>query len=96
MPPGATYDAPQLSDEEAYDVAGYVNSHPRPHMADLDKDFPNRLQKPVDAPYGPYGDGFTQAQHALGPFGPIRARVRELMEATAPTDPGGPGNGSRP
>jgi thiosulfate dehydrogenase len=78
MPFGTTFDAPLLSDEEAYDVAGYINSKPRPHKADLDQDFPNRLQKPVDAPYGPYVDGFSEEQHRLGPFGPIRARLKEL------------------
>jgi thiosulfate dehydrogenase len=79
MPVGTTFEAPLLSDEEAYDVAGYINSQPRPHKADLDKDFPNRLQKPVDAPYGPYIDGFSQEQHKLGPFGPIRAKLKELV-----------------
>ena len=95
MPLGTTFSAPVLTDVDAYDVAGYLVSQDRPVKSDLDKDYPIRLQKPVDAPYGPYGDGFTQAQHALGPFGPIRARVQELTEATAPTDPGGPDNGSR-
>lgn len=78
MPFGITFDTPLLTDDEAYDVAGYINSRPRPHKADLDKDFPNRLQKPVDAPYGPYVDGFSQEQHRLGPFGPIRAKLKEL------------------
>lgn len=78
MPFGTTFDAPLLTDDEAYDVAGYINSQPRPHKAELDKDFPNRLQKPVDAPYGPYVDGFSLEQHKVGPFGPIRARLKEL------------------
>jgi thiosulfate dehydrogenase len=78
MPLGTTFDSPMLSDDEAYDVAGYVNSQPRPHMGDLDKDFPNRLQKPVDAPYGPYIDGFSVEQHKFGPFGPIRAKLKDL------------------
>jgi len=78
MPFGITFESPLLSDEEAYDVAGYINSQPRPHKADLDKDFPNRLQKPVDAPYGPYVDGFSLEQHKLGPFAPIRAKLKQL------------------
>ena len=78
MPLGTTFESPLLTDEEAYDVAGYVNSQPRPHKADLDKDFPNRLQKPVDAPYGPYIDGFGTEQHKFGPFGPIRAKLKDL------------------
>ncbi len=78
MPFGTTFEQPLLTDEEAYDVAGYINSQPRPHKADLDQDFPNRLQKPVDAPYGPYVDGFSEEQHRLGPFAPIRAKLKEL------------------
>ena len=74
---------------DAYDVAGYVVSQQRPEKRDLDKDFPIRLQKPIDTPYGPYADGFTQSQHTLGPF--ARLRVREM---TGASDPGGPDNGS--
>jgi thiosulfate dehydrogenase len=78
MPLGARFDAPFLTDEQAYDVAGYIVTQSRPVKTDLDKDYPIRLQKPVDAPYGPYADGFPAAQHRLGPFGPIRAKVKEL------------------
>jgi thiosulfate dehydrogenase len=78
MPLGTTFDAPVLSDEDAYDVAAYINSMARPVKAGLDKDFPNKLQKPVDTPYGPYADGLPPEQHKYGPFDPIRARVREL------------------
>jgi thiosulfate dehydrogenase len=83
MPLGTTYNAPVLSDDAAYDVAGYMNSKQRPVKADLQKDFPRLLQKPVDTPYGPYADGFDQRQHQFGPFGPIRAKVRELQAAAA-------------
>ena len=91
MPLGTTFGAPVLTDVDAYDVAGYLVSQQRPEKRDLDKDFPNRLQKPIDTPYGPYADGFTRSQHTLGPFAPIRTRVREM---TGATDPGGPDNGS--
>src|SRR5437660_1666969 len=53
MPIGTTFDAPVLSDENAYDVAAYIINQQRPQKANLDKDFPIRLQKPVDTPYGP-------------------------------------------
>ena len=36
------------------------------------------LQKPVDAPYGPYADGFSEQQHKYGPFAPIRAELEKL------------------
>jgi thiosulfate dehydrogenase len=84
MPIGTTFNAPVLSDDDAYDVAGFINSHPRPQKANLDRDFPNRLQKPVDTPYGPYADGFSQQQHQFGPFEPIRAKLKELTAQAAP------------
>jgi thiosulfate dehydrogenase len=80
MPFGTTYAAPILSDEEAYDVAAFIDSGERPQKADLAKDFPILLQKPVDSPYGPYADDFGPQQHKYGPFGPIRAKVKELQE----------------
>ena len=95
MPIGTTFDAPALSDEDGYDVAAYVISQKRPAKANLDRDFPNRLQKPVDAAYGPYADGFSREQHEFGPFGPIRARLRELAASSWIADPGGPDNGSQ-
>lgn len=67
MPLGATHDEPQLSDEEAWDVAAYVNSMPRPHK-DVPGDWPDISKKPVDHPFGPYKDAFSQDQHKYGPF----------------------------
>jgi thiosulfate dehydrogenase len=81
MPFGITFDTPVLSDGDAYDVAAYMNSLERPIRPNLEKDFPNKLQKPVDTPYGPYADGFPPEQHKYGPFDPIRAKVRELSAA---------------
>jgi thiosulfate dehydrogenase len=71
MPLGVSADAPQLTDEEAWDVAAYVNSQPRPSK-DLSKDWPDIKGKPVDHPFGPFADGFTEQQHKYGPFGPIK------------------------
>jgi thiosulfate dehydrogenase len=78
MPHGTDYLNPQLTVEEAWDVAAYVLSQPRPDKSGLEKDFPNRLLKPVDTPYGPYADGFTEKQHKYGPFAPIRAAIEKL------------------
>jgi thiosulfate dehydrogenase len=83
-----------LTDEEAYDVAAYLISQERPEKANLDKDFPIRLQKPIDTPYGPYADGFSLAQHTFGPYGPIRAKVQELAAASRIVKAGEPDNGS--
>jgi thiosulfate dehydrogenase len=94
MPLGTTFNAPVLTDEDAYDVAGYIVSQSRPEKGDLDKDFPIRLQKPIDTPYGPYADGFSPTQHKLGPFEPIRAKVQELATSSRTAHAGGPDNGS--
>jgi thiosulfate dehydrogenase len=71
MPQGTDYHAPQLSDEEAWDVAAFVNSQPRPSK-DLSSDWPDISKKPIDHPFGPYADSFTEQQHKYGPYGPIR------------------------
>ena len=78
MPNGTSYPFPRLSPEDAWDIAAFVVSQPRPRKADLDKDYPDLLQKPVDTPYGPYADGFSQQQHIYGPFGPIRTAIARL------------------
>jgi thiosulfate dehydrogenase len=80
MPLGATYDTPQLTDEEAWDVAAYVNSLPRPTM-DLTKDWPDISKKPIDHPFGPFTDGFDEIQHKLGPFKPIEEK-RKISGST--------------
>jgi thiosulfate dehydrogenase len=80
MPHGADYLDPQLTPEESWDIAAYVLSQPRPKKAGLDKDFPDLLLKPLDAPFPPYADTFSEAQHKYGPFAPIRAAVEKLRE----------------
>ncbi|MGD9922836.1 MAG: c-type cytochrome [Pseudorhodoplanes sp.] len=78
MPNGTSYTRPRLRQQEAWDIAAYVISQPRPQREGLDKDFPDLLRKPADIPYGPYADGFSQRQHMYGPFGPIRAALEKL------------------
>lgn len=70
MPFGADYEHTQLTDEEAWDVAAFVNSQPRP-VKDLSSDWPDISKKPIDHPFGPYSDGFSETQHKFGPFEPI-------------------------
>ncbi|EJF11483.1 c-type cytochrome [Pontibacter sp. BAB1700] len=67
MPLGATHDSPLLTDEEAWDLAAYVNSMPRPKK-DISRDWPDISKKPIDHPFGPYADGFSEAQHKYGPY----------------------------
>lgn len=71
MPFGTTYANPVLSEEDAWDVAAYINSQPRPERANLDLDYPDRSRKPIDAPFAPHPDDFPLEQHRLGPFQPI-------------------------
>ncbi len=71
MPYGTTYENPILTDEEAYDVAGFINQQLRPEKENREKDFPDLKKKPVSTPYPPYVDSFSIEQHQLGPFQPI-------------------------
>lgn len=71
MPLGATHENPQLSDEEAWDVAAFVNAQSRPHK-NASKDWPDISKKPIDHPFGAYADGFSEKQHKFGPFKPIQ------------------------
>jgi thiosulfate dehydrogenase len=96
MPFGTTWQKPALTTEDAWDVAAFVESQPRPHVEGLERDYPNRLQKPVDAPFGPWPDQFGPEQHRFGPFAPIRDAVRRLRteaggQAKASTKPAEPG-----
>lgn len=70
MPFGATWRARQLTAEEAWDVAAFVNSRPRP-VRTFEADWPDISKKPYDHPFGPYTDGFSEEQHKYGPWGPI-------------------------
>lgn len=79
MPLGVRHDAPLLSVEEAWDVAAYINSQPRPARAHRDRDYPDRARKPVDAPFPPFADDFPLIQHQLGPFGPLLDARRQLQ-----------------
>jgi thiosulfate dehydrogenase len=72
MPLGATFEQPILSDEESWDLAAYVNSMERPKK-DLTQDWPDISKKPMDHPFGPFSDSFTEEQHKFGPFKPIKA-----------------------
>lgn len=70
MPFEITDDNPLLTDEQAWDVAAFVTSQSRPSR-DLSKDWPRITAKPVDHPFGPYADTFSEEQHKFGPFAPV-------------------------
>lgn len=70
MPVPTHHSNPLLTDEEAWDVAAFINSQSRPHMK-TPYDWPDISKKPVDHPFGPYTDTFSEKQHKFGPFAPI-------------------------
>ncbi len=76
MPLGAKYATPQLSDEQIWDVAAYINSRPHP-IKFFKYDWPNLETKPFDYPFGPYTDSFSEQQHKYGPF----ALIKESKDA---------------
>jgi thiosulfate dehydrogenase len=67
-----------LTSDQAFDVAAYINAQPRPEMANLDRDYPDLTAKPVDNTYGPFADEFPLDQHRFGPFAPIEAYYKAL------------------
>lgn len=82
MPQGASFQNPQLSDEECWDVAAFVNSQPRPSK-NIRADWPKIEEKPMDHPFGPFADSFSETQHKFGPFSPIaseKKRQKQLKE----------------
>lgn len=63
---------PILTDEEAFDIAAFVNDdriHPRPNPKTFDYPFPE--EKAIDYGRAPFADTFTEAQHKFGPYPPI-------------------------
>jgi thiosulfate dehydrogenase len=73
MPFGADWKQPQLSTEQAWDVAAYLVSQPRP-VKFFSTDYRNLSKKPVDYPFGPYVDTFSEVQHKYGPFEMIKKK----------------------
>jgi thiosulfate dehydrogenase len=76
----ASHDNPKLTVEESWDVAAYVNSQPRPEK-DLKNDWPDISKKPIDHPFGPFTDGFSDTEHKYGPFKPILAKREQLKKS---------------
>jgi thiosulfate dehydrogenase len=66
------YEKPLLTDQEALDVAAYVNDgsiHERPKSKY--KAYENMHTKPIDYFKGPYPDNFSEDQHTFGPWSEI-------------------------
>lgn len=78
MPLGSDYAKEQLNLEEAWDLAAFVNSQPRP-VKKFKRDWPNIATKPADLPEGPFADGYSSLQHKYGPFDPINRYKKGLV-----------------
>jgi thiosulfate dehydrogenase len=68
----ATWEKPYLSDEQALDIAAFVNDdnlHKRPNPKSFD--YPNIIEKAIDYSEGLFIDTFSVHQHKNGPFQPI-------------------------
>ena len=76
MPNGTSHDNPLLTNEEAWDVAAFINSQPCA-KAIPPKDWPNIEKEPVDHPFGPYAETFTESQHKYGPFEVIKQAYKK-------------------
>jgi thiosulfate dehydrogenase len=81
MPFGSNYVNQQLSNEEAWDLAAFVNSRQRP-VKKFKQDWPNILLKPVDLPDGPFPDSYPSIQHKYGPFAPIARYKKEMASGS--------------
>lgn len=68
----ATWNKPFLTDEEALDIAAFVNNdsiHARPDVKNYD--YPHVAEKAIDYDKGPFADTFSAQQHKYGPFRPV-------------------------
>jgi thiosulfate dehydrogenase len=68
----ATYAKPILTDNEAFDLAAFINDdkiHDRPHPPSLD--YPRPAEKAIDYGEPPFADTFPAAMHKFGPYQPI-------------------------
>ena len=81
MPFGtATWKKPILTNEEAFDVAAFINDdsiHPRPPNPFEKEDYEVLEEKFVDLPDGPWADPFPALAHKFGPFPPILKYLKQ-------------------
>ncbi len=70
MPQSINWQKPLLTTNEAWDVAAWIISQPRPYKP-FRADWPDIRTKPPDHPFGPFADTFSETRHKYGPFGPM-------------------------
>ncbi len=71
----SSHEKPILTDEQAWDIAAFISSMPRPEKK-FKTDWPDISKKPIDLPFAPYADHFTEEQHKYGPFIQIVAEAK--------------------
>lgn len=74
----ATWDKPFLKDEEALDLAAFINDdriHKRPGVSTFD--YPVISEKAIDYSIAPFVDSFSEMQHKYGPYQPILDYYKE-------------------
>ena len=74
----ATAVKPFLTDQEALDVAAFVNDdrrHTRPTVTSFD--YPHPEEKSIDYDHAPFADSFSERQHKFGPWLPIVAEWKK-------------------
>ena len=76
MPYNALYSIPELTNEEAWDVAAYIGSQNRPEKF-FAADWPDIRTKPFDYPFGPFADSFSAQEHKYGPFTAMQPKKKQ-------------------
>jgi len=78
----ASWQKPFLTDEQATDVAAFINDdeiHPRPQKKDKSTpDYQDLRFKPIDYDKGPYLDTFSEMRHKYGPYKQIIEHQKEI------------------
>ncbi|MEJ0019360.1 MAG: c-type cytochrome [Acetobacteraceae bacterium] len=85
MPNGIRYQYPLLAVDDAYDVMAYVDTRPRPHKPNLDRDYPDPWTKPVGTMFPPWPGHFSAERNRFGPWQAIldwRDRHRPRLDGT--------------
>jgi len=86
MPLGTPRQRPALTEEEALDVAAYINSFPHPERKRVEKDYTDMALKPATGPSRPvpmvfFGSNTSTASSTLSPQGGPESRERMPLHA---------------
>ena len=85
MPRGVTWKNPILTDQQAIDVAAFINddeAHVRPTSEEGKVEYPHPEDKPVDYHKGPFADPYDVPTHKFGPWAELRSWREEHGQYT--------------